>query len=350
MTPARHSRYMLASGRDLPMKLLTTLKVVATCLVALVAFDLLVARPLLGLGMRAHYAEENLLRSPAPYVGFTGKPGALDHDRWGYRKMPPGGGTDALRIAFFGGSTGYNGDPPIAALLQQRLAARIGAAVTVSNFSVVSSKHRQHLHNLIETRAIFAPDLVVFYGGYNELQTGEAYDPRPGYPYNFFFREETSALVRALFEYSAIFGLVNRLAERHFGASATPLMRLRAEYRPMSPEWKRAVVDKYFETLEYARTVAGAFPSARCGKTQFFAFYQPYQVTEKFADGHREVRRRIAELAYGADVSGALDDFGKAVYTDVVHITQAGNERIADAIADAIVHRNALAPCTLPNR
>ena len=69
--------------------------------------------------MPAHFNRQNEQRQPAPYIEFKGAPGRLDHDRYGYRWVPDTVEAGALKIAFFGGSTGYNGDPPIASLIER---------------------------------------------------------------------------------------------------------------------------------------------------------------------------------------------------------------------------------------
>jgi hypothetical protein len=167
--------------------------------------DVAVLRNFYGFGYHHDYREDNIQRIPAPYVMFTGKPNALGHNEFGF----PGpslnsAGPDDFIIAFFGGSTGYMGDPPIARVVESELNKILHVKVFVANYSVVSSNHRQHLHAMIEYLPKFKPDLVVFYGGYNETISYAYYDPRPGYPYNFFYREETSPLTKLLIQNSAL--------------------------------------------------------------------------------------------------------------------------------------------------
>jgi hypothetical protein len=322
--------------------------IVMVTVVLLVLLDVAVLRPVFGLGYPSHYVQENLQRAPAPYIGFKGKANAVDHDAAGYRRSAsPERRPDALQVAFFGGSSGYVGDPPIADLLQSRLSKRLARPVAIANFSVVSSNHRQHLHNVVESRAQLQPDVVIFYGGYNETMQSAYYDPRPGYPYNFFFRDETAPWKRALLQYSAVAGLMDMAAQKHLGASLTPLARLRAEHRPLSPEWNRQIEDKYFETLMLAAAVVQTFPSPRCGHARFIAFYQPFKVAPAFGEAHARIRARVAALPHGADVSQALE--GKSNwFEDDVHLLQAGNERMADVMADVIVERGFLSACTRP--
>jgi len=85
----------------------------------------------------------------------------------------------------------------------------LGIVVFMANYSVVSSHHRQHLHGIIEYLPPFEPDVVIFYGGYNETLQSAYYDPRPGYPYNYFYRSETKPFFKLLLENSGIIGEID---------------------------------------------------------------------------------------------------------------------------------------------
>ena len=90
-----------------------------------------------------HYEEENVLRYPAPYVEFTGKPNLNDHNEFGFRgssfkESQP----EDFKIAFWGESTGYKEDSPIAQRVKEELKKLTGINVFVTNYSIVSSNHR----------------------------------------------------------------------------------------------------------------------------------------------------------------------------------------------------------------
>ena len=76
--------------------------------------------------------------------------------------------------SFFGGSTGYNGNPPISDLIEN---LNNIIKVKTYNFSSVSSNHNQHLHRLLKYSNLKF-DLIIFYGGFNE--TIQTYS-RPGF-------------------------------------------------------------------------------------------------------------------------------------------------------------------------
>ena len=161
-------------------------------LISFVFIDMFVYK-ILGHGYPTSYNQEDIQRAPSPYDMFAGKQNYVDHNSDGFRgnefkeKYP-----EKISIAFFGGSTGYNGDPPIIDIIKQNLEASHIETETF-NFSSVSSNHNQHLHRLLKF-SNYKYDFVLFYGGFNETLQTMFYDPRPGYPYNFWIRDELSPI------------------------------------------------------------------------------------------------------------------------------------------------------------
>ena len=300
--------------------------------IVIVAFDILILNKVLGLGYPHHYEQENVQRFPAPYVAFTGKPNVADHNEEGFRGSSF---TDSkpseLRIAFFGGSTGYGGNPPIAKIMEIKLKELLGENVFVANYSVVSSNHRQHLHGIIEFLPKYKPDLVIFYGGYNETIQTALYDPRPGFPYNYFYRAETSPFFKLLLENSAVIGEMDKRIGIFSG-----IKKIRKEQQPLSESWNNRIVNKYFETLILASNITSTIESTRFGKTRFLAFYQPYQVPEEFIPSHNEIRSNIASIKYVYDVSSEYASLGKEVYRDIVHVNQKAKVKMAHKLADIV--------------
>lgn len=301
-------------------------------LIVIIVFDVFVFHDLLGFGYPRHYEQENILRYPVPYVEFTGKPLAAGHNEYGFRGHSfKQSNPDDLKIAFFGGSSGYRGHPPIPRILEIELQKLLGVSVFVANYSVVSSNHRQHLHAIIEFLPHFKPDLVIFYGGCNETLQSAYYDPRPGYPYNYFYRSETGPFFKLLLRNSAIVGVI----DRKIGVF-TGINKLRKKQQPFSSDWNKRIADKYFETLMLANKVTGTIESKRFGRAKFLAFYQPYQVPSDFVSTHDDIRRHIGNLKYAFDVSSEYDRLGKEVYRDFVHVDQQAKELMGAKIANIV--------------
>jgi len=303
--------------------------------IIIIVFDVFVLNKFLGFGYPRHYEEENIHRFKAPYVAFTGKPNILDHNEFGFRGPSfKEAGPNDFKIAFFGGSTGYGGNPPIAKIVEKRLAKLLGLSVFVANYSVVSSNHRQHLHGIIEFLPQFKPDLVIFYGGYNETIQNATYDPRPGYPYNYFYRSETSPFFKLLLENSAITGEI----EKRTGVF-TGINKLKMVQQPFSDDWNRKIAEKYYETLELANNVIGTIEAKHFGNTKFLAFYQPFQVPKIFISTHSDIKKHIGTLKYAFDVSSEYDVLGKEVYSDSVHVNQQAKEVMGTKIANIVNKR-----------
>jgi len=303
----------------------------------LMVVDVYVFHQMLGFGYPRHFQQENIQRYPAPYVMFTGKPGAADHNEMGFRgRSIVTAPSDAFVVAFFGGSTGYLGDPPIPDMLEKDLEQALGRKVFVANFSVVSSNHRQHLHAMLEYLPLREPDMVIFYGGYNETAQPMTYDPRPGYPYNYFYREETPYFNKWLMENSALFGEFDKATGRLSG-----LKELQKQYQPGSDNWFKQIGDKYFQTMRQAKSLATTMHSNYCGHTEFLGFYQPYRASGRMEDLHKYMQAKIAteKWDYLQDVSHAYDALGDGIYVDVVHVTQNANEVMAKTMTNKILEQ-----------
>ena len=287
----------------------------------------------------------NKQRYPYPYQMFKGKPNELDHNSKGYRFSEDIPRT-SLRVAFFGGSTGYGGEPPIADLLTKRISSKDNQFYAL-NYSVVSSNHNQHLHSLIENfdarKKQF--DLVVFYGGYNETAQTLTYpsDSRPGYPYNFYIRNEAPAEFQFFYKHSKLF--------RNFVDKSRYLEKiLDFKHTPYSTEWNQAIVNNYFETLDKARMVSEAVTSDNC-KTKFIAIYQPYNYKASFlrkefeTEIHDAIRKRIKSEPHIIDISDLLST-DSTVYIDQVHVSQEGKDLIAQHISQNNQFKSIINGCT----
>ena len=210
----------------------------------------------------------------------------------------------------------------------------MGVNVFVANYSVTSSNHRQHLHGIPEYLPQFKPDLVIFYGGFNETLQTAFYDPRPGYPYNYFYRGETRPFVKLLLEKSALIGEIDKKTGVFSG-----IAKLRMEQRPFSDDWNKKIIEKYLETLNLASDITGTIESKHFGRTKFFAFYQPYQVPKQFVSTHEKIKSHIGTIKYAFDVSEEYDALGKEIYIDIAHVKQKANEAMGRKIASIVADK-----------
>ena len=188
---------------------------------------------------------------------------------------------------------------------------------------------------------------MVFYGGYNETGQTAFYDPRPNYPYSYFFRTDTSPLIQWLLNQSPTFFLMDMVGKRYRLWDLTGLDKLRKQEEVFSNGWNQKVVDAYFETLTLSKSVSESFQSKRCeGTTQFIFFYQPYMVPEQLVPVNKAIASKISTLGFGVDLSSIFEPTTKSSYfEDIVHVTPNGNKAIGHAVSAAILKDVRLKKC-----
>ena len=278
-------------------------------------------------------------RCPYPYIMFKGKSNIGEHNSQGFR-FDEKINSKSLKVAFFGGSTGYNGDLPIPILLSKFGSISTGKDLNFLNFSVVSSNHNQHLHSLLEQSKLYEIDLVVFYGGYNETIQSAYYDKRPGYPYNFDIVNESSPELQILYKNSLLFRHFYRRANnlKNKNNLLQRLLISRTELQPFSKNWNKEIKSNYFDTLALARKISSSISTGRC-KIPFLAIYQPYNykhpsIPSIFIEGvHSPIVQKTNLEKYYIDVSGIIPT-NSVLYTDIVHLNQEGRRIVARAIVE----------------
>ena len=287
-----------------------------------------------------HLDQGNLVRKPYPYLMFKGAPNKLDHNELGFRISEPIN-RSTINIAFWGGSTGYSGNPPIINLLTNKLNKNTEKVkYSPINFSVISSNHNQHLHSLVENSNTYPIDLVIFYGGYNETLQTSFYDPRPGYPYNFYKRNELSPEKMLIAKHFVLF----KVFEKFFPSDS--------KKKVWSKEWSKEIVNNYSDTINKARQMSQVLTTGRC-KVPFIFIYQPFNMDEK--DGvdkefRYRVNRPLSELAEnsndGINLSKVFQG-NKSFYTDIVHLNQKGKELISNKIINSNKFKKSISSCSL---
>lgn len=267
-----------------------------------------------------------------PYMEFTGKPNVLDHNEMGYRGKSIKDAPDStLNILFFGGSTGYYGSPPLPVLLEKVLNKEYNLNSFIANCSVVSSNHNQHIHALLEQMVDYPIDLVIFYGGFNEVIQPLSYDPRPGYPFNFYYKNNCPRWRLLLIKYSSIIGEV----EKRYGI-VSGINSFRNKHYSDKSNWYKQINQNYFNVLAKTdKFVTNVLKNERREPARFIAFYQPFIVPEFYKNYNNQIRNTIEDIPYVFDISDCLDSISsnETVYYDNIHVTQKANEIIANSIA-----------------
>ena len=283
-----------------------------------------------------HY--EFIHRYPHPHVGFTGKPnkGKLPHRHNKFGFIGPNlnqAKSDDFTIAFFGGSTGYRGNPNLPIMIEKILKENNfkNGKVFISNFSVEASNHNQHLHMLTEFVLTNKVDLVIFYGGWNETVCHLYYDPRPGYHFNFFYTHDVPHWKKFLVENSKIFmSLQHKIVNREKFNQNT---RTR-----LSEKWNKDIVENYIGTLNKANLVVNILEPNVEQRSNFIAFYQPFDLTQspEIMPVHDEIKEKSRSLPWLHDINDVLLETENS-YFDLIHIQQHARELVAEAISNLII-------------
>ena len=269
------------------------------------------------------------VRHPFPYIEFKGRPFSGENNSDGFRFTDTSNPKSQIKVAFFGGSTGYIGDPPIPGLIEILL-NRKGLKTSIDNYSVVSSNHNQHMHSIVEHLPNRDYDLVIFYGGYNELLQPRFYDPRPGYPYNFNLTREMKIEHQILYKHSLLF----RKAIEILYGGVNDFLGIKQD--PSSSEWEQSIVENYISTAKTSRKLSRALLTGRCSNP-FLIVYQSYNYEQKDVPGsfkenvHQRVSGFIDSIDWGINTSQLIKP-GSARFTDIVHIDQRGNSLVAQKI------------------
>jgi hypothetical protein len=274
-----------------------------------------------------------------------------------------------LRIFVLGGSTVVLGKP-IEATLPRLIEAHLQAnglpQARVYNFGVVSFVSGQELALLVHRLIDLKPDLVIAYDGGNDLFQPWAYDPRPGYPFNYVTEEEAmSALSNAEGDMKTVASLArdSAVVQALLGTTdwinrvSIRIASLRRAVNYGGAQWKAAVV------AAYVRNITAMCRVARANGALFVDFFQPLLAYSKTLDdrhlaaaggdvivrGLREQRDMVlqavggqfaapsteAECRFG-DFSGLLENEPDA-YADIIHIDNIPNQMIGRRIAEDII-------------
>ena len=280
---------------------------------------------------RILYDYEYIHRYPHPYVGFTGKPKKGNHNEFGFLGPKISDAkNDEFIIAFFGGSTGYRGNPSLPILIKNYLNNNnfMNKKIFISNFSTESSNHNQHLHMLTEYILTFNVDLIIFYGGWNETVGQTGYDPRPGYPLNFFYIHDEPHWKKILIENSKIF--------RHLQHKI--VNREQYDQIVYSKTWNQNIINNYFNTLYKANLFTKIIEPNLMEKTKFLSFYQPFYLdrVKQIMPIHKAIKEKSKSTPYLYDISDLITNFDES-FTDEVHVNQKARVEIAKTISELII-------------
>ena len=317
------------------------------------------------------------VRGPVPYSMFGGVPNAalgagydiaerLNSQGYRGREATEPKPAGELRVVVLGGSTVFEGEPALPELLERELQKRGIAKVACFNFGVVSSVSGMEVSRLLFEVTDLQPDLVIFYGGGNDLLLPAVYDPRPGYPFNFVVYESNPLLRRdpstfpslALFAYGS--QLLRTVAPAYFEKRFVDLAALRQRVGYGSEEWKTSIAATYVKNLDRGHHLARAWGADFVAFFQPLVFYKPdlgpvesaivgqnASLRPLLVDLRGRVQKDLGSLRDREgvsvyDLSGIYDGIKTDIFVDVVHTAAKGKEIIASSMADQLVSRASL--------
>jgi len=307
----------------------------------------------------------DVYRHPKPYVAFGGVAGGTyKNDEKlnanGYRGKAPAKEKikGEYRIFVLGGSTVFLGEPPLPVLLEELFIKKGHKNISVFNYGVLSSVSGMELSRIIFEIADFKPDLIVMYGGGNDIGGPAYYDPRPGYPYNFMIYENNPILESDLKKYPTLLmtaygsNLLRRFFPDFFINNLLPLDILRKDAKWGTKEWEDEIASCYLNNLKKSSKISEAFDA------KFIAFFQPTVFFKKnlTAEEFKWSGPQAADYLYMrdkiqigidtyrkekkmnfVDVSKIFAETRESVFTDDIHITHEANIAVAAEIYRHIV-------------
>jgi len=283
--------------------------------------------------------------------------------RQGWNPKPVGEtAREPLRVFVFGGSTcwgmGARDDYTVPSELSKILNAKIKSHVEVLNFAENGHVATQSLLTLMmELRRGNVPDIVVFYDGINDSfsahQNGEA-----GIPQNEYNRRaEFNVLhkdMRYLFYRAAmpiLFRRSLRLIDKVVNVFVSKDKNTKLPVA-LNPELPHSVLSVYSDIMHQVRSYGARYEFESC------FFWQPSLFTKKqlteFEASEKQVNIRYAEILAAVhskiagfselnkangfyDISDIFDDQSEGLYLDFAHVSEKGNQIIAEAMAPEII-------------
>jgi lysophospholipase L1-like esterase len=232
----------------------------------------------------------------------------------------------------------------------------------VYNFGVVSAVSGQGLALLTHLLTDYAPDVVVFYGGGNDMVQPYQFDPRPGFPIDFVRIQVGTQLLAGRADFrtalaSQLFRsrLITAVFAPRMQEVRLPMAELRQAVGYGTPEWERTTIESYRNNMYRMCRIGHAF------KFKFLAVLQPL-IFQKSPWSEAEIKLRFGDDDFAAymrrqhdraatafdrlqadsggdsvcrffDLSQLFAQDPRLLFWDFIHINNDGNATVGAAIA-----------------
>ena len=311
------------------------------------------------------------LRTRAPYVMFRPKSvkNSIQINSLGFHspEISIDKKTNEFRIAILGSSAAYKGaysivngklhDDKIIGILTEILKKNSpslrGKDVKYINGAIPSAVAGQELAQFIWHIIPLKIDLLIVFDGFNDFWAPlNGYDPRIGYPYDYFvekyryykFTSDKDYRSKKLVDYFKEPGTLVPTAvdvwERQQQKIVTDYFKELGIEKPPFPEVKPKILDAYFENVSKISTIANAYGIKSA------IFLQPYSPIHNdtkrpevrdLLDIYAMAGKRYKTLSEKNSATQIYWDFSsymshkmKPLFVDIVHFTDKGNEMIAE--------------------
>lgn len=303
-----------------------------------------------------------------PYIGFAPvrnfRSVSVNTNELGFRGLAPMAekAVDTRRIAVLGGSAafgiGASADAATFPAVLERTLRERGRRVEVINAAAPAYVSGQELARLTFQVLDLAPDVLVIYDGFNDINSALMFDPRPGYPSNFrwleaavhlnslgaFVRYRVSAAVWGsglAFWARRLSGVASDSALTLPGADADAAIVAAYRYHLETMVWMAQARGMRVLCVFQPTLVAKARQSAgerrvleyieqrHPGYLERFRGMLPMAVTA-MGEACGRLRARVVDL------SPVFDNVMESVFFDTAHVRDAGNAIVAARLAPEV--------------
>ena len=283
-----------------------------------------------------------------------------------------------LRIFVVGGSTVFMGAPlanTIAGQIESELVRRGISGAKVYNFGAVSFVSGQELALLTHLLVDYEPDVVISYGGGNDLHTPYQYDPRPGFPLDFVtLQMGTRALAGKLDLRTALASqlfksrLITLIFARRLQEIRLPMRALRMEVGYRTPHWEKSIIEAYSDNLHrmcrighglnfefYAvlqplifqkSSLSNAEKALEYGDAKFVSYMRRQHERAAIAFSRLQTVDGADGLCRFVDLSNIFADDPRSLFWDFIHVNNDGNATIGSTIAADLARSSIISDLT----
>lgn len=307
------------------------------------------------------------LRARAPYVMFRPKPtkGNPQINSLGFHspEISKEKKANEFRIAILGGSAAYNGTYAIqdgkikdetiigklAETLKNNSPSLKGKDITYINGGIPSAVSGQELAQFIWHVLSLKIDLLIVFDGFNDFWVPlNGYDPREGYPYDYFveeyryykFSSDKNYTSEKIMDYlKKLITLDPALFNRQQSITKDYFKELEI-VKPPFAELKTGILNTYFDNISKISTIAHAYGIKSA------IFLQPYSpihndpqrpevkeildIYAAAADRYKTLSENNSSTRIYWDFSSYMSEKMKPLFTDIVHFNEEGNKLIAE--------------------